>query len=110
MTTPLFSPLMLLALLFMSGGANAACPQGKDEYVGKVVAVHYSNENYSPTFIYEGYGNDWITLSANQGLNTEYGKAMLAMLLTGLSLDMYVEIKGCNDGKVNEITIQNAPD
>ncbi|GAA5539753.1 hypothetical protein D8666_07180 [Ochrobactrum soli] len=51
-----------------------------------IKAISYEGSNYYPTFsIEEDNRNTWLTLSKKSGLNTEYGRAMYALLLAAKS-------------------------
>ncbi|MBJ6132552.1 hypothetical protein JAU75_06895 [Ochrobactrum sp. Q0168] len=48
-----------------------------------IKAISYEASKYYPTFsIEEDDRNTWLTLSKDQGLNKEYGRAMYSLLLT----------------------------
>ncbi|MBD2785000.1 hypothetical protein ID858_01100 [Xenorhabdus sp. DI] len=90
----------ILFSAFSVSSAHAwTCPGESKGYVG---SIHYDNSSYSSTFTLSGHSSNWMQLSPNYGLNTDYGKALFTLLITAKSAGIQVEIK-CNNGVVNEL-------
>lgn len=96
--------LMFTLLLSVSLPARStSCPTKVFE--GHVGSIHYSNSEYYPTFNIQEYSGNWLRLSYDYGLNTNYGKAMYALLLMAKSGNYKVQLVCTDDGRINEMTL-----
>ncbi|MBD2799193.1 hypothetical protein ID854_01630 [Xenorhabdus sp. M] len=95
--------ILLATFSFSVGFAHAtSCPNKNIGYVG---SIQYYNGSYNPSFTFSGDSENWMRLSPNQGVNTDYGKAIFVLLLTAKSYGAQIEIECSKDGVVNKITL-----
>lgn len=101
----------VLSLLTLSAQAFATeCPGGKSTLIGHIASVHYSNNDYYPTFTLNEFGsttkgNSWMRLSKTHGIDTDYGKAMLSIFLLAKKEYLRVQLTCTDDGVVDELFI-----
>ncbi|RUL75276.1 hypothetical protein [Dyella choica] len=83
-----------LSTLLVSDFAFAGwtCPdQSKPIYI---TGLQYDNKNYNPRIHFSSQKpGDWSNLSSSYGVQTEYGKAMLAIALAGYATGATVKVR-----------------
>ena len=93
--------LIALYALFVSDYAVASwtCPdQSKPIYI---TGIGYDNKYYQPRIHFNSQNaGDWSYLSYYQGVNQYYGKAMLAIALTGYATGATVKVR-CSGNSVD---------
>ena len=93
----------IFASLSCASMAQEACSP-KTQWKGRITRIEYSIDRYYPTFMIE-HSTSWMELAPSQGVNKYYGRAMLSIALTAFVSGAEIEIKDCNNGKVNQIII-----
>ncbi|PHM40095.1 hypothetical protein Xmau_02281 [Xenorhabdus mauleonii] len=101
----LLSYVMLLTTFSFSVGSAHAHTCSK-ENKGHIGSIQYYNASYSPTFTLSGDPENWMQLSPNYGINTDYGRALFTLLLTAKSSGIQVEIE-CSNGIVNKLILSD---
>lgn len=104
----------ILAILFgFTSIASFAttCPNGLSQLDGHISTIVYNTEGYSPTFTlveYErpGVRDPFMTLAPSYGVNTDYGRAMFALVLQAQAGYFKVTVKCARAGEVNYIEIK----
>ncbi|WP_154666985.1 hypothetical protein [Chania multitudinisentens] len=107
-----------LATIFLStslfiGDANATqgwtCPNSPINELHRIDGIGYDSRYYQPRIHFAHHPPDlWSYLSADHGVNTDYGKAMLSIALTAYSTGAQVRVRCSSGNNVSGLWISDA--
>jgi len=101
-----------VAAIFMSNAAwsepKFECPSDSANATFYINGIGFSTDHYQPRIHFRGQNKDsWAYLAYEQGVNTEYGKAILAVALTAYSTNALVRIS-CSAASVGTLWISDS--
>jgi hypothetical protein len=101
-----------VAVTFITSAARSEpkfeCPSDSQTATFYINGVGFSTDHYQPRIHFRGQDKDnWAYLAYEQGVNTEYGKAILAVALTAYSTNALVRIS-CSAASVSTLWISDS--
>jgi hypothetical protein len=97
--------LISLSTLYVSTSAFAEWTCPSNDQVQQVIGIGYDTDWYQPRIHFQSQSKgDWSYLAYSNGVNKDYGKAMLAIALTAYFTGAKVRVR-CTSQSVNGLWI-----